>query len=326
MRVPHWVVCVFPGVFLSSRVTGACPVTADLIMRVNVITTTTKTTTTTLYRRKALFQANRLIRADFFFFFWLAKKSRFCEILFGFARGHVCFFRPVLSEEPTATQLQFFSSEILRKYGQKMAFRATSEYGVTGIMVFTGIFAPTDFKNSTDSGEFDLRQGPFFFFQRNIFWREIWPFKVWCAHTPHTTTQHTIPYVIQQRHTPPQGPTRPHRSPTHGWASSRKKKEARLASTQEQLAASAGNQHLRQNHSLRTLDYNMTTTHDMKETKKTVAAVPAAKTAVIVTSAAAARAARKASRMTATANDRRGADEIHMRRDLENKLMLGRGR
>ena len=28
--------CVFfPGVFLSSRVTGACPVTTDLIMRVN---------------------------------------------------------------------------------------------------------------------------------------------------------------------------------------------------------------------------------------------------------------------------------------------------
>ena len=25
----------FPGVFLSSRVTGACPVTTDLIMRVN---------------------------------------------------------------------------------------------------------------------------------------------------------------------------------------------------------------------------------------------------------------------------------------------------
>ena len=29
----------FPGVFLSSRVTGACPVTTDLIMRVNVRTT-----------------------------------------------------------------------------------------------------------------------------------------------------------------------------------------------------------------------------------------------------------------------------------------------
>ena len=37
----------FPGVFLSSRVTGACPVTTDLIMRVNVRTTTTATTTTT---------------------------------------------------------------------------------------------------------------------------------------------------------------------------------------------------------------------------------------------------------------------------------------
>ena len=42
-------VCVFfPGVFLHFRVTGACPVTTDLIMRVNVrATTTIKTTTTT---------------------------------------------------------------------------------------------------------------------------------------------------------------------------------------------------------------------------------------------------------------------------------------
>ena len=31
----------FPRVFLSSRVTGACAVTTDLIMRVNVRTTTT---------------------------------------------------------------------------------------------------------------------------------------------------------------------------------------------------------------------------------------------------------------------------------------------
>ena len=30
----------FRGVFLSSRVTGGCPVTTDLIMRVNVRTTT----------------------------------------------------------------------------------------------------------------------------------------------------------------------------------------------------------------------------------------------------------------------------------------------
>ena len=32
---------LFPGVSLSSRVTGACPATTDLIMRVNVRTTTT---------------------------------------------------------------------------------------------------------------------------------------------------------------------------------------------------------------------------------------------------------------------------------------------
>ena len=43
--VYHLGLCVFfPGVFLSSRVTGACPVTTDLIMRVNVRTTTTRLT------------------------------------------------------------------------------------------------------------------------------------------------------------------------------------------------------------------------------------------------------------------------------------------
>ena len=43
MRVPPlFFFCFFPGVFLSSRMTGACPVTTGLIMRVNVrITTTT---------------------------------------------------------------------------------------------------------------------------------------------------------------------------------------------------------------------------------------------------------------------------------------------
>ena len=37
MRVPPLVcLCFFPGVFLSSRMNGACPVTTDLIMRANV--------------------------------------------------------------------------------------------------------------------------------------------------------------------------------------------------------------------------------------------------------------------------------------------------
>ena len=40
--VYHLGLCVFfPWGILSSRVTGACPVTTDLIMRVNVRTTTT---------------------------------------------------------------------------------------------------------------------------------------------------------------------------------------------------------------------------------------------------------------------------------------------
>ena len=45
MRVPLLVLFVFiRGIFLHSRVTGACPVTMDWIMRVNVRTTTTATT------------------------------------------------------------------------------------------------------------------------------------------------------------------------------------------------------------------------------------------------------------------------------------------
>ena len=36
----HFCFVFFPGVFFHSRVTGACPVTAELIMRVNVITAT----------------------------------------------------------------------------------------------------------------------------------------------------------------------------------------------------------------------------------------------------------------------------------------------
>ena len=44
----HWFVCVFfPGVFLGSRVTGACPVTTDLIMRVNMGTTNNNNYVTT---------------------------------------------------------------------------------------------------------------------------------------------------------------------------------------------------------------------------------------------------------------------------------------
>ena len=40
---PSACLCVLPGVFLSSRVSGACPVTTGSIMRVNVTTTTTTT-------------------------------------------------------------------------------------------------------------------------------------------------------------------------------------------------------------------------------------------------------------------------------------------
>ena len=42
----------FHGVFLHSRVTGACPVTTDLIMRVNVRTATTTTAVTTTQQQQ----------------------------------------------------------------------------------------------------------------------------------------------------------------------------------------------------------------------------------------------------------------------------------
>ena len=51
--VYHFCFCsrfFFPGVFFHSRVTGTCPVTTDLILRVDVrTTTTTKTKTTTAF-------------------------------------------------------------------------------------------------------------------------------------------------------------------------------------------------------------------------------------------------------------------------------------
>ena len=64
MRVPLLVLFVFffPGVFLHLGVTGACPVTTDLIMRVNVRTTTS---TTLNKSRIACFTAN--IRLPFFY-------------------------------------------------------------------------------------------------------------------------------------------------------------------------------------------------------------------------------------------------------------------
>ena len=50
--VPPWVFVFFRREFISSRVTEACSVTTDLIMRVNVRTTTT--TTCTLVQRAKL--------------------------------------------------------------------------------------------------------------------------------------------------------------------------------------------------------------------------------------------------------------------------------
>ena len=50
----------FPAVFLSPRVTGGCPVTTDLIMRVNARTTTA--TTTTMFLRYSL--NKYLVRVD----------------------------------------------------------------------------------------------------------------------------------------------------------------------------------------------------------------------------------------------------------------------
>ena len=47
MRVPLLICVFFAGVFLSSRLTGACPLNTDLIMQVNVTTTTIATTATT---------------------------------------------------------------------------------------------------------------------------------------------------------------------------------------------------------------------------------------------------------------------------------------
>ena len=99
---------------------------------------------------------------------------------------------------------------ILRKYGQKNAFRATSEFG------FTGTFAPIDFEKFDGFGRIGPAPSFFFFFSKEKNSERDMAFQsLVCslAHTPHTTTQHTIPHIIHQYHAPPQGPTRPHRSP-----------------------------------------------------------------------------------------------------------------
>ena len=55
-----WLFVFFPGVFLSSRVTGARPVTPDLVMRVNV-----RTTTTTISRCESIMNGgNCLIKSS----------------------------------------------------------------------------------------------------------------------------------------------------------------------------------------------------------------------------------------------------------------------
>ena len=58
--VYHLGLCVFfPGVFLSSRVTGACPVTTDLIIRVNVRTQQQKQQQGTIITRRTAFCGTR---------------------------------------------------------------------------------------------------------------------------------------------------------------------------------------------------------------------------------------------------------------------------
>ena len=75
--------CFFSGVLLNSRVTAACPVTTDLIMRVNVRTTTTKTkTTTTTTRTRLTMSSTRKPRNSCFFVLLIHLHKYILSLLF----------------------------------------------------------------------------------------------------------------------------------------------------------------------------------------------------------------------------------------------------
>ena len=75
---------IFPGVFLSSRVTGACPVTTDLIMRVNV-----RTTTTTMYT----YIPFPSLSGFFYFSFSIASSLSYACVLIALASWFLVCFR-----------------------------------------------------------------------------------------------------------------------------------------------------------------------------------------------------------------------------------------
>ena len=78
MRLPPLIcLCFFPGVFLSSKVTGACPVTTDLIMRVNVRTTTTTIAVKT-HRSSLVYVVDMILRS---LAFRLAQRTNHCVSL-----------------------------------------------------------------------------------------------------------------------------------------------------------------------------------------------------------------------------------------------------
>ena len=76
-----------PGVFLSSRVTEACPVSTDLIMRFNVRTTTT-TICTQLARRGSAKSSILQLECNIILIIYIRRNEK---IQFGFRIDHKGF-------------------------------------------------------------------------------------------------------------------------------------------------------------------------------------------------------------------------------------------
>ena len=120
------------------------------------------------------------------------------------------FFRPVLRISRRGFHgypTPLFFAGILRNYGQKVAFRATSEFG------FTGTFAPIDFEKLNGFGRIGPAPRTVSVFLKNMFGARygLSKFGVLTPHTrPHNTPYHTTYSSTIHPHKAPQGP---HRSP-----------------------------------------------------------------------------------------------------------------
>ena len=159
---------------------------------------------------RALFQADRLIGAVFFFFFVgekIAIPSRFWKILFDFiwlSDNPFLFitgFEQLSSRGSRRPNTVTFSLGCEGKWGRNRAERALA-FG------FRRRFEPVEHENLTDSDELDLHPGQFFSFSKIFCSSETRPFKVLGVHTRHAHHHHRL-----QQYTHTTNTHKPHKRP-----------------------------------------------------------------------------------------------------------------